>query len=255
MIPIALNSFISFDKNPDRVSNLVIDIGNTRVKWGVFEKDKLYQSGVEADGESPLNNADSFDKIIVSSVRKSDGFDFPPNKTLLFSRETRLPIRLDYNTIDTLGLDRIAGAVGVHQEFPGSNCLLIDAGSCITYDLITLDAVFRGGAIAPGLQMRLSAMHQFTGKLPKIKLEQSEATRYPARSTTDSMKTGVLDGMRHEIEGYISHLKKEFPDLHVILSGGDASYFESKIKAPIFVRPEIILTGLNRILLHNEIHA
>ena len=145
--------------------------------------------------------------------------------------------------------------MGAYTEFPNTDCLLIDAGTCVTYDLITKKAIFKGGAIAPGLQMRLSSMHRFSEKLPKVSLQGDRGLNYPAQSTVASMETGALLGIKHEIQGYISDLKEDFPDLHVILTGGDASYFESKIKAPIFVRPEIILTGLNRILLHNEIHA
>ena len=237
------------------MSNLVIDIGNTRVKWGVFEEGKLLRAGSEIDSDNPLENVMSFRKIIVSSVRESYDLDLPKSKTVFFDRKTSIPLLLDYQTPETLGLYRIAGAVGVHAELPNLDCLLIDAGTCVTFDLVTKEAVFKGGVIAPGLQMRLSAMHKFTGKLPKVAIQGEEDLNYPAKSTVSSMKAGALLGIKHEIQGYISHLKEDFPDLHVILSGGDASYFESKIKAPIFVRPEIILTGLNRILLHNEIHA
>lgn len=237
------------------MSNLVIDIGNTRVKWGVFERERMTSSGVSAEDDMADLDFDGCDRIIVSSVRETQQYGFSDKKTLYFDHQTPVPLQLDYQTPETLGLDRIAGAVGVYQEFPITDCLLIDAGTCVTYDLITKQGLFKGGSIAPGLQMRLQAMHQFTGRLPEVKLTGEDEISYPAKSTVENMKTGAYNGILHEIEGYISSLKEDFPDLCVILSGGDASYFESTIKAPIFVRPEIILTGLNRILLHNEIHA
>lgn len=233
------------------MSNLAIDVGNTQVKWGLFEQDELISSGIEIDAL----DFENIEKVIVSSVREKLPFELPSVKTLIFSHQTRLPIVLAYDTPETLGLDRIAGAVGAFVEFPDQPCLLIDAGTCITYDLISGSQVFNGGAIAPGLQMRVSSMHHYTDKLPKVVIVPTEKVVYPGKSTVESMKVGAVDGIIFEMEGYISRLKKEFPLLHVILSGGDASYFESKIKAPIFVRPEIILKGLNRILLHNEMHA
>ncbi len=237
------------------MSNLVIDVGNTRVKWGVFEHGQLLRTGSEGDRNNPLNDTAAFSKVIVCSVREVYELDLPENKTIFFDRKTAIPLQIEYETPKTLGLDRVAGAVGAYTEFPNTDCLLIDAGTCVTYDLITKKAIFKGGAIAPGLQMRLSSMHRFSEKLPKVSLQGDRGLNYPAQSTVASMETGALLGIKHEIQGYISDLKEDFPDLHVILTGGDASYFESKIKAPIFVRPEIILTGLNRILLHNEIHA
>ena len=195
------------------------------------------------------------DKLLISSVRQNEPKEFPQEKTAWLNSKTLLPISIDYQTPHTLGLDRIASAVGAWDEFAGKNSLIIDLGTCITYDLITRDGTFRGGAIAPGIMMRAKSMHQFTGKLPLIELKAAEPTHFPGKTTAESMRLGVLQGVFHEISGYIYQLEEEIEDLHVILTGGDTSYFETKIKAPIFVRPEIILTGLNRILLYNEIHA
>jgi type III pantothenate kinase len=235
--------------------NLVIDIGNTRIKWAVFEGVQMKDTGTTEEFDWVISKLNEVDHGIVSSVRDVEIPDAICRKALVMDHSTPIPISLAYDTPETLGLDRIAGVTGLLDEFADTNCLLVDLGTCITYDLLTKGGEFQGGAIAPGLQMRLQCMHTYTGKLPEVSVQTREVLKYPAKSTKESMKTGAVIGIWHEINGYISQLQKDFSDLHVILTGGDASYFESKIKAPIFVRPEIILIGLNRILLYNETNA
>lgn len=238
------------------MKNIAVDIGNTRIKWALF--DGIHPPEIQyldpdklTDYQWPIH-----DRMIISTVRSEKQIPgwLSSNHILTLTHLTPIPIVLDYKTPNTLGLDRIAAAVGAYDLFPNNTCLIIDMGTCITYDLLTHDGIFHGGAIAPGLDMRLKAMHAFTGKLPNI-TNPPDLQIYPGKSTQESMLAGVHQGILHELTGYISLLQKEFENLRVILTGGDVSFFESSIKAPIFVRPELNLSGLNRILLHNESKA
>ncbi len=233
-------------------STYAFDIGNTRIKGARFEHGRiaeeysfLVQDGFPDDFKVTAPS-------IVSSVASQDlslsHFSIEP---LRFSRQTPIPLKIDYDTPATLGLDRIAGAVGAAAEFPEQRVLLIDMGTCVNYDFIS-GGVFLGGAISPGFSMRLSAMHDYTARLPNLSATWSEMTsRLPGKSTAECMKTGAFQGLVMEIEGFIGHFKKDSQELTVILTGGDASTFESSIKETIFVRPKIVLQGLNLILEHN----
>jgi type III pantothenate kinase len=249
-----LHSLALNQKIKDLLRNIVIDIGNTRIKWGIFHDDQLIDKGIINHESEIPKLVSGYNKGIISSVKDFDASGIP-SSFLQLSSETPLPIQLNYNTPTTLGLDRIAAAVGAATEFENQGSLIVDLGTCVTYDWVSELSVFKGGAIAPGLRMRLKAMHKMTGKLPDLELRIADDPVFPGLSTAESMKTGALWGIIHEINGYISLLKEEYDNLNVILTGGDASFFESRIKAPIFVRPEIILSGLNRIVLYNETNA
>ncbi len=191
---------------------------------------------------------------IFSTVRSCDSaivevLQQRVDRVHLFDHSSRLPIGIGYATPHTLGLDRIAAAVGAHQLCPGRAVLIIDAGTCITYDLLTADGTFAGGNIAPGIELRLRSMHEHTGKLPRVAAEGE--TPEVGFSTETAMRAGVIWGVTHEIEGYIARFKQDYPDLFVFLTGGDALKLEAKIKSRIFVDSNLVLTGLNRILHEN----
>ncbi|HRF77340.1 MAG TPA: type III pantothenate kinase, partial [Chitinophagales bacterium] len=175
-------------------------------------------------------------------------------KLLKFSQNTELPIVNDYATPATLGKDRLAAAVGSSAAFPGKNVLSIDAGTCIKYDFVRADNRYLGGGIAPGLVMRLKAMHNFTARLPLISLTPQmlvQQTLLTGDSTTDSMLSGAINGALWEVEGAIAAYNAIYDDLHVIITGGDASFFELHVKSRIFARPNLVLEGLNTILKYN----
>ena len=152
-----------------------------------------------------------------------------------FDHTSQIPVRIGYHTPHTLGLDRIAAVVGASMECPGRPVLIVDAGTCVTYDLLTADGTFVGGNIAPGIRLRLLAMHEHTGKLPLV---------------SDSGEIPEI-GFSTEIEGYMARLNEVYPDLFVFLTGGDALKLAAKIKSRIFVNENLVLTGLNRILQEN----
>lgn len=235
--------------------NVVVDIGNSIIKVAIFLDDKISLRTTLADlREVRASIGNQYERWIFSSV----GDDNEQIRSILtaenfiiLSHHTPLPITLDYHTPETLGRDRIAAVVAAHHQF-GGQALVIDAGSCITYDLID-KGVYRGGVIAPGLKMRMRAMAHFTRQLPDISEEWEKIPHHLlGKSTRECLLKGSLDAASHEMQGFIDQYVKEYPDLRVILTGGDANYFESRLKAPIFADFDLVLSGLNRILNHNK---
>lgn len=238
---------------------LAIDIGNTRTKYGVFEATELVHSGVLNNKDLGNNNEviHSFgvSSVIVSSVN-SEAEEKLKVEQLLFpilnlSHKTMLPINLAYLSPETLGKDRIAAVVGAYCQFPNHHLLVIDAGSCVTYDFLTQTKEYLGGAISPGVQMRLRSMNDFTNKLPLINWSGKERPQYVGRTTITSMLSGVVNGLIAEMNEFILFYKKQYPKLKIVITGGDANFFEKELKNGIFADPNLVLKGLNEILIYN----
>ncbi|GAB3194881.1 type III pantothenate kinase [Pontibacter aydingkolensis] len=235
--------------------NVAIDIGNTGTKYGIFEKDALVKQGYFTGHELPqeLQNQ-KFDHAIVASVAagtQSIAAGLSVSGSIIeLSEQTALPVFNKYKTPQTLGADRIAAAVGVNYLFPRHNCLIFDAGTCITHDFVDKNGNYLGGGISLGLNMKFKALHTFTKRLPLVERTENE---YPltGQSTQESILSGVLAGTVAELNGFIQAYSEKAKDLVVILCGGDAGFFESKLKGRIFVIPELVLIGLHRILAHN----
>jgi type III pantothenate kinase len=239
--------------------NIVIDKGNTLCKLAVFGES---QEPVEVLA-SPAGDPDCLGKVlnkykpkacIVSSVTTFN----EDIKQILKARipfvleldhGTPLPIKNEYETPETLGMDRIAAAVGAWSIQPGKDSLVIDMGTAITYDLISKNGVFEGGNIAPGLNLRLKALHEFTGRLPEVSAKPDFEEF--GRNTEKAIRAGVMQGIVYEVNGYLDHYKKKFPDLFAFLTGGDLIYFAEKLKNGIFVSGNLVLIGLNKILNYN----
>lgn len=207
-----------------------------------------------ADEVARFLDAHTVDAAIFSTVTTPD----PEALSLLrqrvhcfvhFDHTSQIPVRIGYHTPHTLGLDRIAAVVGASMECPGRPVLIVDAGTCVTYDLLTADGTFAGGNIAPGIRLRLLAMHEHTGKLPLV--DDSGEIPEIGFSTETAMRAGATLGVAYEIEGYMARLNEIYPDLFVFLTGGDALKLAAKIKSRIFVNENLVLTGLNRILQEN----
>ena len=162
---------------------------------------------------------------------------------------TELPIENLYETPETLGKDRIAAAVGANELFPDQNILVIDAGTAITYDLVSEKNQFVGGNISPGLQMRYKALNQFTGKLPLV--SYSDDVQPIGKNTTDAIRAGVQNGILYEIGRTIELFNTNYQNLQIVMTGGDSIFFDKKLNYSIFVHFNITLIGLNRILEHN----
>lgn len=239
--------------------NLVIDIGNSLTKVAVFDAMEIVQiicleepiiaRLTEIKGDFPQLN-----KAILSSVVdvNTDLLKFLNNEFdffIEFNHQTAVPIENLYESKETLGLDRLAAAVGGITLFPEKNLLVIDAGTAITFDLIDLNHRFLGGNISPGLKMRFKALHEFTKKLPET--EPADLWSDIGKTTAEAIKAGVQNGMIFEIDGMIDHVRNSWPGCQIILTGGDCLFFDKKLKNTIFVKFEITLIGLNRILEYN----
>lgn len=236
------------------MKNLVIDIGNTRIKSAFFDGEALLEDSTFTDLEQALAfwRSLNFAKCLVSSVRTPElelrnslPFDF-----IFLRADSPSPLINGYATPATLGLDRLAAAVGAWHLAKQKPALAIDLGTCITYDLVDDKGVYCGGAISPGMRMRAKAMHAFTTSLPEITLKMPPITHL-GDSTDACLQVGVWSGVRFEMEGFIAAYRSNFPEISVYLCGGDAESFDSLAKDHIFVVPNLVLLGLNCILNHH----
>ena len=236
------------------MKSLVVDIGNTSVKVAVFENQSLVSFDRFQEQKVNLSEIckDFSIPVIISPTGNLNKVDFSSfEKVLIFSHETPLPIVLNYKTPETLGLDRMAAAVGAFSD--EQNTLVIDFGTCVTYDLIDRHGTYQGGFILPGIDMRLKAMNNYTDKLPYIqdwRNNWSESNGV-GKSTYECMLNGVKETMHMEISQMMHLFEKDFPDLRTIYTGGDADFFDKELKNSIFALPELVLSGLNKILLYN----
>jgi type III pantothenate kinase len=240
---------------------LVIDIGNTRAKWAVFEKDELLDV-VNADSvkvvelKEILNRFPSIDAAILSAVKsypeEIDRFLDHHLHYLKLDYHTLLPFANLYETPESLGKDRMAIAAACRALFPNDNVLAIVAGTTVTYDFVNKQGEYLGGRISPGLAMRFRALNQFTDRLPLVDFEKTAEPELVGSNTREAIYSGVLGGMLSEMDGMISQAKGTFDPLKVIIGGGDHKYFDKRLKNNIFAAPNIVLVGLKEILRFNE---
>ncbi len=239
--------------------NLIIDLGNSFAKLAVFQKDQLLHSRrieVEALEKNISELSSNFPAIVavISSNVSKWGFSLPANlskraKFISLSSGTKLPFRNLYATPATLGNDRKALAAAAAKKFPKENVLVIDAGTCITYDFKNDKNEYLGGAISPGLKMRFRALNTFTANLPLI--EQQERLQLKGDSTVSSINSGVVYGFLKEVDGIIEEYKARESKLIVIITGGDAEFLSVNLKNSIFANSNFLLEGLNYILEFN----
>ncbi|MBU8891289.1 MAG: type III pantothenate kinase [Bacteroidales bacterium] len=239
--------------------NLTIDIGNTRSKIAVFKKHEIIEVIAEDElSQSVLQNVllkyAEIKSAIVSTVKNIDPkiISFLKSKLDYFielNEDTDIPIENLYKTKGTLGKDRLATIIGANNIFPGTSVLVIDMGTAITFDFINNKNQYSGGTISPGMEMRFKALNQYTGKLPL--LTKNEEYRIIADNTENAIISGVQNGIIFETDSYINTLKSKYEDLKIFLTGGDAIFFDKKLKNTIFVNLNLNFTGLNRILEYN----
>ena len=239
--------------------NLVIDIGNTKVKVAVFELDTIITAVVCEEINlvkelKRISNQYAFKRSIVSSVKDINEEYLEELQKLPFliilNTDTPLPFKNLYATPSTLGNDRIALAAAAVCIHPFKNTLVIDAGTCITYDFINAKNEYLGGAISPGIAMRYKSLHQYTGKLPL--LSKNEEFNIIGTSTKSSIHSGIINGISCEIKGVIAQYKQDFGDLTIVLTGGDTKFLSKQLKNSIFANQNFILRGLNKILTFNN---
>jgi len=239
--------------------NLAIDIGNTRVKAAVFEEDKLlelliFDKKIIVSETRKIIKKHSISNGIISNVgsisekrmeQLNKSFNF-----LVLSSSLKIPFKNLYKTPKTLGVDRIALVAGAVKQFPSKNVLVIDAGTCITFDFVDSDASYAGGAISPGIKMRFKALNKFTANLPL--LDTLELDDFIGKNTEESIISGVLNGVQKEIKGVIEDYRHKYLDLTVVLTGGDTNFLSKQLKSSIFANQNFLLQGLNEILKFNQ---
>jgi type III pantothenate kinase len=241
--------------------NIAIDIGNTRTKIGLFKKNNLLEV-FTFDNATTINIQEiiaNFDvdiselKAIISSTIEIPNYLLAAfkkiNQHIILDATTKLPFQNLYSSKDTLGKDRLALIAAAQSKFPNQNNLVIGCGTCITFNFINAKNEFLGGSIHPGLKMRLQAMHTFTGKLPLIALENN--ADLIANDTKSNLLSGVLYGATKEIDGIIDEYLVKFPEMNIIITGGDTDMLVYRLKNEIFAISNFTLIGLNHILEYN----
>ena len=235
---------------------LLADFGNTRVKVAVRDGDSLneiYCGPVVLDNLKNAVSGVTVDGGMWCAVRplEKETDEWLRSKGLVPLRwDTPMPLKNAYSTPQTLGMDRLAAAVGAWSMNPGQNMLIIDAGTAITYDMVTSDGVFQGGNIAPGIGLRLKSLHDHTGSLPLVSAQGD--TPWIGYDTATAIRSGVVNGVRNEIKGYIRDAGERYGAVLVFLTGGDAEYFDLIDKSANFVAHNLVIRGLSCIVDYNE---
>ena len=232
---------------------LTIDVGNSRIKAAVFEHNKQVDFFIFETNEALKNFENIFQKypnlqkIILSSVGKleKEVVDFIQNRfpTEIIDHKSKFPFTNLYATPETLGIDRMVLAAGATLIYPNQNKLIIDAGTCITYDFVNAENQYLGGAISPGIKIRYKSLNNYTSKLPLLTL--SEDFEIIGNSTKSAIHSGVINGVIFEIEGFISQYSLKNQDLTIILTGGDADFLAKSLKNTIFANSNFLLENLN----------
>ena len=240
--------------------NLAVDIGNSNTKVAIFKDSDLihYQRFKQLDLDKATGLVKQFqiENAVVSSVNKEDEklgeYLRSATNYIPFSTAIKGEFINRYETPDTLGLDRWAKIIAANSLYKGYNCLMIDAGTCITYDLLNAKATYYGGSISLGISMRFEALNHFTKRLPLVDWQTNEDIPQ-GTNTINAIKNGVLQGVMHEVEGFISRANKENEHLKVVLTGGDAEFLIKQLKNSIFAsqiehEPYLVLKGLNEVI-------
>ena len=235
---------------------LLLDFGNTRVKAAVYDG-----GAVQSIYSGPVDTASLCDAVEGKGISGGMWCSVHPLPDDIIrwmsglglsalTYKTPVPIVNSYSSPQTLGMDRLAAAVGAWSIHPGHDMLVIDAGTALTIDFISADGVYHGGNIAPGIELRFKALHEHTGALPLVSA-QGDAPMF-GYDTESAIRSGVLRGIRNEVNGYIEEMGGVYPSLLVFLTGGDAEFFDIKGKSTTFAVTELVLEGLARIVDYNE---
>ncbi len=233
---------------------LAIDVGNTRIKAAVFEHNTLLESfffnkeTLQTNVSNILNQYPNCTDLIVASVGNIEKDAFLIEKKNLkihfVTHKDVFPFQNTYETPETLGIDRIVLATGAVLQYPNQNRLVIDAGTCVTYDFIDDNNHYLGGAISPGIRLRYESLHQYTAKLPL--LTKTNPENFIGNSTKESIHSGVIQGLTNEIDGFIDQYQDKYENFIIILTGGDAEFLAKRLKNTIFANSNFLLESLNQ---------
>ncbi len=232
---------------------LALDIGNSRTKLALFEKDTLIQhlildtEKIKKEIENILKKINSPIEIIVSSVGKwnSQNLEWLYNlgKTIIISPQTTMPFKNLYETPLSLGIDRMVLVAGAVLNYPQKNKLIIDAGTCITFDFVNEKNEYIGGSISPGIQLRYKSLNDYTNRLPLLTTKSPK--NLIGNSTTEAIHSGIINGILCELDGFINKYLEEYPNLTIILTGGDTDFLAKRLKSTIFANSNFLLESLN----------
>jgi len=240
--------------------NLVIDIGNSRIKLFLFKNDKIsfYKICKHDEFVKTLAAIPNKEKIIniISSTVSTNYDDLiqanfkNSNFFQLSNKHLKLPFQNNYKTLNSLGQDRIALVSSAVYKYPNSNNLIIDVGTCITYDFIDSKNIYYGGAISPGINLRYSSLNDHTSNLPLLEFKEMDSLI--GSNTEESIHAGIYNGVIAEINDHIQKLLKDYPDLNAVITGGYSKFLLNRIKNAIFADQDFIAIGLNHIINYNE---
>ena len=234
---------------------LTVDVGNTRAKLGWFQGGHLQSTEIVGNDELDEILERVTNRIPQRTIFSSTGPSVEPTvkalreeglKAVELTSASPLPFMLDYDTPKTLGKDRLAAAAGALDLFPNTNLLIIDAGTCITMDVLTAGGLYLGGNISPGIEMRAQAMHDYTARLPRVTANLPK--QRIGKGTETALQNGAVLGAILEIQGYVNWCRRRFPRLQVVLTGGNAPLLVNQLKTRIFADAFLVLRGLHKIL-------
>ena len=239
--------------------NLIFDFGNSFTKYFFIQNNMVVERGsfISRNFDQnilDINSKKKIDKLIYSSVIDDKGKElseiFKNSEIISLKDENlKLPFSTQYKD-ETLGEDRVALVSAGLNLYPDKDLLIIDIGTCITYDLVSLNKEYIGGSISPGLNLRYSSLHDYTSNLPKLNFMPIESII--GESTEEHIHAGVFNGVIGEIKYNIRSHKNELPNLETIICGGGANFLLNKIKNVIFADQDFLAHGLNHILQINS---
>ena len=237
---------------------LTIDIGNTKAKYAVFHDKNIVETSIFDPYSDDLTNLlqqnPDINKGIISSVGGKVDACLEQLKSIpmvVLSSETKLPFTLTYKEKSKIGADRLALVAAAFAEKPRQNSLVIDVGTCITYDILTADNRHLGGPISPGMNLRFKAMHEHTALLPLCKPTHDEP-QIVCDDTVECLQSGVQLGVLHEIKEFIKLYSLKFNDLNVFITGGDNIFLQNKLDFCTFASSNFMFNGLRLILEYND---
>lgn len=242
----------------DEIMNLCIDIGNTRVKYLFYDNDvEINYHAEEAFNINTVNELvqQYHPKLCIISSTRTINYQWLEYLNAnckvynLKEDDLEIPMVLDYETPKTLGTDRMVAAFAAKTMFPNAVSVIINAGSCITCDVVDAEGIYQGGNISPGIKMRLQAMHEFTDALPLVHIEYHKELL--GKSTVKALQNGAVKGALYEVESFLQEIMLNYEKPNIIVTGGDSKIFAKHLKFKIFAVPNLILFGLNNILRYN----
>lgn len=242
---------------------LLVDIGNTHIKAALSQDGHLCDRLSTTDCGQLIQWAQqrtggcAVDSIIAASVASTTPIEALSKafglKPVCLTADTLLPFSINYLTPQTLGADRLATAAGARRHYPNKPTLIIDAGTCITIDIVDATGTYRGGSITTGLHMKAEALHQHTKRLPLVSINQQHST-LPGRTTEEAIGTGVMRGTAFELDGFYHYYASHYPELQCLLTGGDTEMLHPHLTVPHHCMPDLLFDGLDYILSHTQQH-